>query len=186
MFRKGTVYNLLILIILTGVGFLWSVNISDQSLCFISSFLIPTALSSFQASNWVVCAWEESFHRSSGMLAWHELAAREGWSVFWSEEGSESVDEGKLGAGKSSSRTKHIKSPETIPYEAKVSSSPVRASLLFNVIANRVSELPRKMDEHSKSSLLRYLEYTELHAMYPKALSNLKKKGGTKFLVLLI
>lgn len=35
MFRKGTVYNLLILIILTAVGFLWSVNISDQLLCFI-------------------------------------------------------------------------------------------------------------------------------------------------------
>lgn len=82
-----------------------------------------------------------------------ELAAKEGGSLFWSEECSESVDEGKLGAGMASSRIKHIKSPETIPYEAKVSSSPVRASLLFNVIANRVSELPRKMDKDSKSYL---------------------------------
>lgn len=64
------------------------------------------------------------------------------------------MDEGKLGAGMASSRIKHIKSPETIPYEAKVSSSPVRASLLFNVIANRVSELPRKMDKDGKSYLL--------------------------------
>lgn len=79
--------------------------------------------------------------------------AKEGWSLFWSEECSESVDEGKLGAGMASSRIKHIKSPETIPYEAKVSSSPVRASLLFNVIANRVSELPRKMDKDGKSYL---------------------------------
>ena len=64
------------------------------------------------------------------------------------------MDEGKLGAAMSSSRVKHIKSPETIPYEAKVSSSPVRASLLFSVIANWVSELPRKMNKDSKSYLL--------------------------------
>lgn len=139
------------LIILTGVEFLWSVNIPINYP--ISSSLIPTILSSVQGSNWVACPWNESLACSSGILAWLAVAATEGWSSSWSEERSESVDEGKLGAGMSSSRTKHIKSPETIPYEAKVSSSPVRASLLFNVIANRVSELPRKMDEHSKSYL---------------------------------
>ena len=180
MFTKGTVYSLLMLVMLTGVEFLWRINIPYQLLYPISSSTIPTILSSVQASNGVACPWDESVPCSSGMLVWLGVAAKEGWSLSWSEECSVSVDEGKLGAGMSSSRTKHIKSPETIPYEAKVSSSPVRASLLFNVIANRVSELPRKMDEHSKSYLpifqIIHLEYIKVHAMFPKALYNILKR----------
>lgn len=50
----------------------------------------------------------------------------------------------------SASSNKHIKSPETIPYEAKVFSSSVRASFLFNVIENSVSELQNRKEKSSK------------------------------------
>lgn len=138
------------IMILTGSEFnqVWFVNYP-----FSVWIVIPTILPSFQTSDWAASPWNESVRCSSCMPDWLEGVAKEGWSLFWSEECSESVDEGKLGAGMASSRIKHIKSPETIPYEAKVSSSPVRASLLFNVIANRVSELPRKMDKDGKSYL---------------------------------
>ena len=141
-------------IILTGTEFNRAIQHDLSTTLFLVLILIPTILPSFQTSDWASCPWNESRSCSSCMLDWPELAAKEGWSLFWSEECFESVDEGKLGAAMASSRIKHIKSPETIPYEAKVSSSPVRASLLFNVIANRVSELPRKMDKDSKSYLL--------------------------------
>lgn len=131
-----------------------SYQYDSSTTLFLVLILIPTMLSSFQTSDWAACPWNESLSCSSCMPDGLKLAAKEGWSLFWSEECSESVDEGKLGAGMASSRIKHIKSPETIPYEAKVSSSPVRASLLFNVIANRASELPRKMDKDGKSYLL--------------------------------
>lgn len=46
-----------------------------------------------------------------------------------------------MGCPSASSSSKHIKSPETIPYEANVFSFSVRASFLFNVIENLVSGL---------------------------------------------
>lgn len=63
--------------------------------------------------------------------------------------GLEDEGGGRLGLASFSSSNKHIKSPGTIPYEAKVFSSSVRASLLFNVIENSVSELQnnRKKNE---------------------------------------
>lgn len=88
------------------------------------------------------------------------------------------MDEGKLGAGMASSRIKHIKSPETIPYEAKVSSSPVRASLLFNDIANRVSELPRETDKDSKSDLLPLPSIIHLEHIYAYRTTLWGEKSG--------
>ena len=153
-FYKNIIFSLLMVIILTGTEFSWAIQYDLSTTLFPVSILIPTALPSCQTSDWAACSWSEACSCASCMLDWLELAAKEGWSLFWSEECSETVDEGKLGAAMASSRIKHSKSPETIPYEAKVSSSPVRASLLFNVIANRASELPRKMNKDSKSYLL--------------------------------
>lgn len=62
-----------------------------------------------------------------------------GW--LWHTAEVEAGDGGKVGAALASSSLKHIKSPETIPNDARDSWSPDRESLLFKVIANWILEL---------------------------------------------
>lgn len=124
-----------------------AINIINMAYHHLCTAVLTISISSFFSSS-LGALWSSDGPfclLSSELLIWPWLMFKvdSSW-LFWSWGGGEDECGDRLCAALVSSSNKHIKSPETIPYEARVSWSSVRASLLFNVIANWVSELQRQ------------------------------------------